>query len=172
MYAQPIKLGAISGAIVGALFLIFYFIDYSICGNMWVGFALWGVSFVIPVVAAVRFKKANGGVISVKQGFLALLLSGIAYLVAKQVLVGILFNIIDPELGVKLYELNFDKSMDMMRSFGMSEDEAEEAMIQGAAQAESQGSPGQILIGLVIGAISYAIYGLIVGLIIGKRGEQ
>lgn len=163
------KNGLILGGISIVMVLLIYAINYAVLVQMKMILFSLLISVGYAVYAGIGYRKEIGGYISFgkayQHGFIMFVVSSVLY----TLFTFLLYYVIDPELPAKLTEASLANTEEMMRGFGMSEDQLDEAMEKARESTENQFSPGKIALGLIFGAIGGAIFALISGAIVKKN---
>ena len=166
---NAIKNGLILGGISIVMVLLIYAINYAILVQMKMILLSLLVSVGYAVYAGIGYRKEIGGFISFgkayQHGFIMFVVSSVVY----SLFTFLLYYVIDPELPAKLTEASLANTEEMMRGFGMSEDQLEEAMEKARESTANQFSPAKLALGLVFGVIAGAIFALISGAIVKKN---
>ncbi len=166
---NAVKNGLILGGISIAMVLVIYAIDYTVLVQMKMILFSLIISVGYAVYAGIAYRKEIGGYISFgkayQHGFIMFVVSSILY----TLFTFLLYYVIDPELPAKLTEASLANTEEMMRGFGMQEDQLDEAMEKARESTANQFSPGKMALGLVFGAIAGAIFALISGAIVKKN---
>tara|TARA_R110002072_G_scaffold201753_3_gene359583 strand:- start:1978 stop:2553 length:576 start_codon:yes stop_codon:yes gene_type:complete len=160
------KFGLISGGIAIAYFLAAYLIDEALFVNMILGIALWIAYIVFFILSVAQSKKALGGFISFKDAFSGFVLTAIIYSLLVTMFSIFLFNVMDPELGLRLKEASIEKSIEIWESIGLTDDQISESLEKmEAMDTYSISNLGKSFLYSIIG---YSILGLIVAAIMKK----
>lgn len=166
---NAIKNGLILGGISVVMVLLIYVIDYTILVQMKMLLFTFLISVGYAVYAGIGYRKEIGGYISFgkayQHGFFMFIASSVVY----TLFTFLLYYVIDPELPAKLTEASLANTEEMMRGFGMAEDQLEEAMEKAREASANQFSPAKMALGLVFGVIAGAIFALISGAIVKKN---
>jgi len=126
-----VKYGVIGGLIVTTFVLIQYFT--GTLASMWMGFIPLVVTIVIIVMAAKQTKKAQNGLISLKDAFIAAFITGVIVSVFSLVVQLLLFKVIDPDLPQAMEAQMIENTVEMLEKFGTPENVIDETVgeIQG-----------------------------------------
>jgi Protein of unknown function (DUF4199) len=166
---NAIKNGLILGGISIALTLIIYAVNYAILVQFKMMLFSLLISVGYAIYAGIVYRKEIGGFISFgkayQHGFIMFAASGIISVIFSF----LLYYVIDPELPGKLTEASIANTEEMMRGFGMPEDQLEEALEKARESTENQFSPGKIALSYVFILIGGAIFALISGAIVKKN---
>lgn len=166
---NAVKNGLILGVISVVLTLLIYAIDYAILVQLKMMFLSLLVSVGFAIYAGITYRKEIGGFISFgkayQHGFLMFAASG----VVSVLFTFLLYFVIDPELPGKLTEASLANTEEMMRSFGMQEDQMEQAMEAARESTKNQFSPAKVALTYVFILIGGAIFALISGAIVKKN---
>lgn len=152
------------------LFLLIYIIDRQLMGNMVVGLSLMLLSIVWVIIAAKMVKKHLGGVITLVQALLSVIIIGLSMTIISSAFSVLIYKVIDTELQADIIEQQVEFWMPIMQD---APDEAIEQTIQGI----EEGIMGQTTVKGILGTlfnslIFYAILGIIVGLVIRTKEKK
>ncbi|MBL7838668.1 MAG: DUF4199 domain-containing protein [Cyclobacteriaceae bacterium] len=166
---NAIKNGLILGGISIGLTLLLYVVNYAILVQLkMLAFSLL-ISVGYAIYAGISYRNTIGGYLSFgkawQHGFIMFAVSGIVSLLFTF----LLYFVIDPELPQKLAEASLANSEEMMRSFGMPEDQMEEALEKARESTQNQFAPGKMALSYVFVLIGGAIFALISGAIVKKN---
>lgn len=159
-----VNFGLISAAITIGYTLYAYSVDYSMFTNYVAGILLMFFTIGIMLVPVVKVKKAQGGLLSFKEGFSSYVLGWILSAVIGAVFNIILFTMVDPDAGVAVNELRVESQIKMMEGFGLPEADLQEQIEQlentdmFAMKTQLQGVLGSIVFGAIIGLIVAAVF--------------
>ncbi len=168
--SNGIKYGGIFAIIAIVYSYAAYIINEDLFTNWWISILLMLSGLVMFVVAVVKTKKDMGGFISFKDAFSAFMVASILYLAAATLANMVLFQIVDTDLGPRLQEKMIEMTYERFESFGMSEEQINEAVIKMEEQ-DSFSLKGQIT-GLFSGILFFAVIGLVVALILKKKKPE
>lgn len=172
MNQKAITYGVIGGLITVAFNLIMYLIDPALLANWWIGFAALPIAVIILLAGGFAIRKAEGGYLKFGAAFLNMFVIGVVMTIIGVIYQILLMHVIDPELPQFLMEKAMENMAEMMANFGMPEAQLEEAMREGAANIESQFSIGAQILGIIWGAMFYAVLSLILALIVKRNPEN
>jgi hypothetical protein len=166
---NAVKNGLILGGISVVLTLVIYAINYAILVQMKMMLLSILVSVGYAVYAGINYRKEIGGFISFgkayQHGFIMFAASGVVSVLFSF----LLYFVIDPELPGKLTEASLANTEEMMRGFGMPEDQMDEAMEAARESTQNQFSPAKIALTYVFLVVAGAIFALISGAIVKKN---
>ncbi|GAA0880788.1 hypothetical protein GCM10009119_37580 [Algoriphagus jejuensis] len=168
-----IKPGLTIGLVALAITYIAYFIDSSLLASMWMLLISIVVFFGLIIYFGKQYREEIGGYMSFGTAFnfsfIAMLISGIVSLIGQV----LLFHVIDPSLPQVLTDIAFDKSLEMMESFGQDADALPPATLDEIRNntAASFTIGGQLK-NFAFGLIFYAIIALILAAILKKRDKS
>jgi hypothetical protein len=169
LVSNAVKNGLILGGISIVMVLVIYAIDYTILVQFKMLLLSLLISIGYAVYAGIAYRKEIGGYLSFgkayQHGFIMFVVSSILYTMFNL----LLYYVIDPELPAKLTEASLANTEEMMRGFGMSEDQLDEAMEKARESSVDQFSPTKLALGVVFGAVAGAIFALISGAIVKKN---
>jgi hypothetical protein len=163
------KYGLLGAALGFVMNFAIYFIDYT----WFVSFSLLGVILLLTAVfmflAAKTDRDLNGGVITFGGAFKSAFLTSVILAIGSLVSSIILFQFIDPDLGMKITDAALEKAVGMMERFGAPADAIDQAVADMDGQEENYTLVGQLK-QTAKGLIFYAIMAAIVAAIV-KRSE-
>lgn len=166
---NAVKNGLILGVISVMLTLAIYAIDYTILIQFKMLLLSLLVSVGYAVYAGITYRKEIGGFISFgkawQHGFITFAVSSTVSVLFSFVL----YYVIDPELPQKLTEASLANTEEMMRGFGMPDDQVEEAMEKAREGSKDQFSVSKTAISYVFFLVGAAILALISGAIVKKN---
>lgn len=161
------KHGIISGLIIALLYFAFYFINKALMANFMVGFIILLFMIIYPIVITVRYKKAQGGYLSLKDGFMVMFMTALVRSLINTVATLILFFVIDTELASYIQEKTISNTVEMMTSFGAADADIEKA-VSDMQQRPDAYSIGSQIKGFIFGLVIAAVFSILVALIIRK----
>ena len=171
MNKHAIKSGAIVGVIAIVLTLLIYIVKATLLVSMWM-MLLFLLFIGLVAYFGIQHRSEIGGFMSF----------GKAWVYSMQLLVvaGIfgtifnilLYNVIDPELPTMLADQAVENAESMMRSFGMPEDQLDEALDKTRDDTLDRLTVAGSIKGFFFGLIAYAILSLITGAIIKKKEPE
>jgi hypothetical protein len=130
------------------------------------------ISFILMIIFMVLSGKAerqsNGDVLSYGEALKTTFLTGFIGLAISGLFAMILMNLIDPSLTEKLTEQALEMTRSMMESFGMPEDQIEEAIEKAEEQTSQAFTPLKQIIGILQSSIFALIIAAIVSIFIKK----
>ncbi|HYG18305.1 MAG TPA: DUF4199 domain-containing protein [Ohtaekwangia sp.] len=169
---DSLRSGAIIGVIGVAVMAISYVVDESLLANWKILVVMLVMYIGLVIYLGIRYRNQAGGFMSYGQAFL----HGFVML-ATAGLIGVLFNgilysLIDPGLGQRLAEITIEKTSEMMRGFGASENDIDQAIAKMEEDMPKQFSFVGQLKGYLWGLIMYAIISLISALFVRKTAPE
>ena len=169
---NAIKHGLILAAISIVLTLGYYVIDYTLLATIKIGLLSLAIFLGYGIYAGIGFRKEIGGFMSFKHAFL----HGF-FVFAFSAFISTIFNIllytvIDPELGQKLTDVAVQNTEEMMRNFGMPEDQMDEALEKARTDATDRYTVGGLALGYVWALIGCAVFALISGAIVKRKRPE
>lgn len=169
---NAVKHGLILGAITIVMTLLLYAIDYTMLAS--IKFALLSLVVFLGygIYAGISYRKEIGGFLSFKHAFVHGFLVFITSAIISTIFNILLHTVIDPELGQKLTDVSVQNAEDMMRNFGMPEDQLDEALEKARTDAAGRYKVGGLALGLVWASIGCAIFALISGAIAKKKQPE
>lgn len=172
LVSNAVKNGAILGVISIVFILTCYAVDYTLLVQLKILALSLLISLGFGIYAGIKYRNEIGGFLSFgkafQHGFVLFAISGLVYTLFTFVL----YFVIDPELPEKLKEASLANTEEMMRGFGMPEDQLEEAMEKAEESAQGQYSPAKMALGYLFSLIFSAIMALISGLIVKKKEPE
>lgn len=164
------KFGLIGGGLAIAYFLVAYLIDESLWVNKASGVLLWLAYITIFVLGVVQSKKQLGGFITFKEAFSGFMLAAIIYSLLVTVFSMLLFNVVDPDLAVRLKETSLEKNIELLETLGQSDDEIALAI----EKIENIDSFSIVNMGksFIYGILGYSLLGLIVAAILKRNRPE
>ncbi len=164
--SNSINLGLYLGGVLSLIVVIIYAVNLDLFIEWWLGILLFVLVIAFGVVAANKVKKANGGFISFKDGFIHYFIAiAVGTLIGSVVSIAI-FSFIDPEAANYLNEQILILSKTTMERFGAPQETIAAALEE--ASKKDNFSIGMQLQSYIFRLAGYAIVGLIVALIIKK----
>ncbi len=164
------KFGLIMAGLMISYTLLAYIVDEGLFVNMILGIFLIIGSIAIFVISAVQIKKGLGGYITFKEAFSGFMLTYIIYAVVTTVFSILLFNFIDPDFAERLKDLTLEKSVEMMESFGMTEEQITTSLAD--QESVDKFSIGSQFKSFLMGIVMYSILGLITAAVIKKNRPE
>lgn len=170
---QAKKIGIRYGLILGCFPILVTLLAYlafpSILGNYWVGSLVIIANIVFLLLSVIYAKRALGGYLSFKEAFTAFMFTWIISAAMGAVFNILLFKVIDPAFAETVKEISIEASVDMMETFGMSDEQMEQAIEQAEAGVEKQYSYAGMLMGFLYSTVFGAILGLITAAVFQKK---
>ena len=166
MKNHGISNGLILGGVSVAITLIFYVISPDLFFNWWLQMLL-GLAINIFFIsrAGLMTRRDLNGFITFSQAIKPTFTTVAIGMLITSLFNFVLYNYIDPDLAITLKERTLEMSENMMKSFGASDAQIEEAM----AKVEDQNfmptigkTIQQYLMGLLVGFVAAAIVSLII----------
>jgi hypothetical protein len=158
--------GLIAGLVIIVYTLCLYLggVEYMLGGLAWLGNVL---ILVIAVLAGLRQKKANGGFLTFGDALKTVFMVFVVCFLLQTIFSYILFNYIDTPFRDAYNQALLEKSASWMKSMGMSEDDIEKMMAEGANK--NNYSIRNMLLGFGFWCIACFIISLIIAAIIKKN---
>jgi hypothetical protein len=172
-FQAALKPGLTMGLAALAITYVAYFIDSSLLASLWTLLVSLVIFFGLVIYFGKEYRTELGGYMSFGTAFnfsfIAMLISGIVSLIGQI----LLFHVIDPSLPQVLADITFDKSLEMMASFGQNPDSLPPDALNEIRKstAESFSIAGQLK-SFAYGLIIYAIIALILAAILKKRDKS
>ncbi|MUP47143.1 DUF4199 domain-containing protein [Gramella sp. BOM4] len=165
------KLATSYGLYLGLALILVTVLIYAFDLSLMTEWYLMVLNFILIVVlgsmAVSKSKKASTSLFTFKNAFSAFFLTILIGLVITTVFSLILFNVVDPQAAETLKELTMEKQAEMLESFGMTEAQINEAMVQ--MEKEETFSLKNIGISLASQLVFFSIIGLIIALIFREK---
>lgn len=162
--------GAIIGGIGVVLYLLVYAIDYSLLADWKVGLLMIIVFIGLVIYAGINYRNEAGGYLSYgkafQHGYVTLLTSALINLVFSL----ILYTVIDPDLSQNLADAAIEKSGEMMRGFGLSEEQIDQQLDLMRTEMPERYSPMGLVKQFGWNLIIFAVISVITALFV-KRNE-
>jgi hypothetical protein len=172
LIANALRSGAIIGGVGIAITALFYVVDESLLANWKVLLVLLVVYLGLVIYLGIHYRNQAGGYMSYGQafqhGFVMLATAGLIGALFN----GMLYSFIDPGLGQRLADITIEKSTEMMRGFGASENDIDQAVAKMEEDMPKQFSFVGQLKGYLWGLITYAIISLITALFVRKTAPE
>lgn len=167
--SNAIKHGVILGVISIVLTLVYYVVDYTLLATIKIALLSLAIFLGYGIYAGIGYRKEIGGFISFKNAFLhGFIVFALSALVSTIFNI-LLYTVVDPELGQKLTDVSVANAEEMMRSFGMPEDQMDEALEKARTDAADRYTVGGLALGYIYAVIFCAIFALISGAIVKKK---
>lgn len=172
LFQHALKWGVILGIIGIALTGIFYAVDYTLLANWKFGIFVFLVSIGLTIYAGINYRGEIGGFLAYgkafQHGFVLMAISGLLSTLFNMVL----YTVIDPELPQKLTEVAMENAQAMMESFGMPEDQMDQALADARERTENQFSASGLAMSYGIGLIIYAVLAAITSIFVRKNPPE
>lgn len=166
---NAIKHALILSGISIVLTLIYYVVDYTLLATIKIGLLSLVIFLGYGIYAGIAYRKEIGGFLSFKHAFIhGFLVFAVSALIST-VFSMLLYTIIDPELGQKLTDVSVQNAEEMMRGFGMPEDQLDEALEKARTDAVDRYTVGGLALSYVWALIGCAVFALISGAIVKKK---
>lgn len=165
-----IKFGIISGLISIAINLGVYLIDYKLFASSAVGIVSILSGILISVLLFIYTKKDMNGVLSFKDGFTTYFIYTLNSIAIATLFNILLYNVIDPELKEKVTEIIIEKTAEMMKSFGGSNQMLKETIKQ--MKEQDQFSISNLAIGSIWTVALSCIWGLLLAAIFKSKSTN
>ncbi|RXK86226.1 DUF4199 domain-containing protein [Filimonas effusa] len=123
---------------------------------------------ILLIIGGFQLRKANGGYLSFKEGLRFSFLSYVISAVMIAIATYILYNLIDPALTQKSFEIGLEQSQKMLEKMHASEEVIEKTLAD-AQKKQSETSVKTIFLGLGLELIVCFVKSLIVTLFIRKE---
>ena len=166
LYQHAAKWGMIMAGVSIFLTVLFYIVDYTVLITLKYLLLLILIYLSVVIFAGINYRKSIGGYLSYGQAFLnGFIILAVAGLIGT-VFNLILYYVIDPELPQKLIDASIENTREIMEKFGVSGDQADEALEKAKTEASKKLSITGQAMGyvwlLVISAVVSAITSLFV----------
>ena len=172
-FQAAIKPGITIGLVSLAITFIAYFIDSTLLASGWFLLISLIIFFALIIYFGQQYRSELGGYMTFGTAFnfsfVAIIISGIIGLIGQL----LLFNVVDPDLGAVLSDLNYNSQLAFMEQLGQNPDSMDPAALQAMKEgSESQYTFSGQLKGFGISIIIYAIIALILGAILKKKDKS
>lgn len=161
-----LKFGRIGAAISVLFTLVAYLFANELFVTWYVGVLSLVVNFVLYLMAVLGAKKEMGGYISFKDSFSAFVVAAVINIVVTYVLNIVLFTVLDQDMAAQLQEMQIEKQVEMMETFGTPEEAMEEAITQ--LEENDLYSVESQLKGIMFAVLFAAVIGLLVAAVTKK----
>ncbi len=172
LFQHALKWGLIVGGISIALSIVAYAVDYAMLADWKFGIFVFALFIGLAIYAGINYRGEIGGILpygkAFQHGFILMAISGLI----STIFTMILYTVIDPELPAKLTEVALENAQKMMESFGMPEDQMDQAMEDARKRTENQFSTSGLAMGYGIGLIVYAVLSLITAIFVKKNPPE
>jgi hypothetical protein len=156
--------------IISILFSIIFFYVFPIGLGKQAMFS-FGIMIIFLVLAGNAEKKLNDGILSYGEALKTTFLTGFTGMVISGLFSLILMNLIDPSLVDKLTEQTIEMTRSMMESFGLPEDQVEQAMEDAESKMVEAYTPLNQILSILQSAIIVVILSAIVSIFIKKDAD-
>ena len=170
-YGFCVRNGVIVGAVYGLLSILMYVISEDLLANSILGILILLSYAIVFGIIGVKYRNHVGGYLSFGQAYKAVFLMIFMTMLVGTVFNVILYQLIDPDLGMRLTEITIENSEQMMRGFGAPEDQIQES-IAGMRGTNSYSMKNQLLGLLYAGIIGNGLVTLILAAIAKKNREE
>lgn len=164
-----LRYGILFGIVSIIFSLIFFYVFPIGLGKQGIFSLVLMVVFL--VLAGQAEKKENFGVLSYGEAFKTTFLAGFSGLVISGLFTIILMNLIDPSLVEKMTEQTIEMTRSMMESFGLPEDQVEQAMDDAEGKMAEAYTPLNQILSIFQYAILALIFAAIVSIFIKKDAD-
>lgn len=171
MNNHAIKSGLIVGIISIVLTLVIYVVNAALLVSMWMMLLFLVLIFLVSYFG-IQHRKEIGGFLSFGKSWMYSMQLLVAAGILGTIFNILLYNVIDPELPAMLADQSVENAAEMMSSFGMPEDQMEEALDKTRTDTLDRFTVMGAIKGFAIGLIFYAILSLITGAIIKKKEPE
>jgi len=172
MNNHAIKSGVMTGIISIVLSMLIYIIDPTIFAIWWLMLLLMLIYVGLIIYFGIQHREQEGGFLSFGQAWVYSFTGLVTYGLIATIFSVLLYNIIDPELPEIVTDAVVEKSEAMMLSFGMPEDQLDEALEKTRVDTLERFTVIGALKGFLWGLIIYAILSLISGAIVKKNEPE
>lgn len=162
-----IKFGIIGGLINIAIVLGIYLTDYKLFASSGIGLISLIASVAISISLFIVTKKQLNGQLSFKEGFTTYFIYTINSIAIATLFQILLYNVIDPELKAKVTEIVIEKTAEMMKSIGGSNEILKDTIKK--LKEEDSFSVGNQIFGAVWTLALSCIWGLILAAIFKSK---
>lgn len=161
--------------VIGGLFLIAFTLIQYLTGtlaSMWMGFIPFVITIVIIVLSAKQTKKAQNGIITLKEVFLTAFITGAIISLLSIVFQFLLFNVIDPDLPQEMEAQLINNTVEMLEKFETPDSVIDETVGKIQGTIEETYTIGGLLINFIKGLLFQAFLALIIALIVKTPAHQ
>ncbi len=162
------------GVIGGLLLIVFILFQYftNTLANIWLGFVPMVALIAVIVLSVKKTKAANGGFISFKNAFIAAFTTGVIISLFSIAFQFILFNVIDPDLPLKMESQMIENTVQMMEKFNAPESSIDDTVGQIQGTIKDAYTPVGLFSSFIKGVIFYAFLALVIALILKTPADQ
>jgi hypothetical protein len=155
-----LRYGIFYGVTSILLSIIFFYVFPIGLGKQ--SFVSFAAMIIFMIVAGKAERQLNGGALSYGEALKTTFLTGFSGMVISGLFTIILMNLIDPSLVEKMTEQTIEMTRSMMESFGLPEDQVEQAM----DDAEGKMAEAYTPLNQILSIFQYAILALIFAAIV------
>lgn len=166
-----VRFGLISGLLFAALTFIFWTFDIHTYVKFLTLYTWIPAIFITILVGGFMFRKGVGGYLTFQEGLKYAFLAFVIYELIYALVTYLLYNILDPELTMRVFDIVSDQTRSMMEKFGANEEQIEDAMQKAKEQAKET-TIKQVILGLGMGLVYSFVKGCIIAVIIKKKKPE
>jgi hypothetical protein len=166
---EGLKMGLINGAIALLIMYGGYFMGLDTFVNVQFISRFVPYMMLILILYGFQLRKRQGGYLALKDGLQYAFMS---YVISTLLIAAgtyILFNLVDKDLTVKVYDIAVEKTRRMMESLGQKSDEIEKEISKMGTRESQQTGIKTIFLGVGIDLITGFVMSLVISLIIRKE---
>ena len=171
LFNHSLKFGFIIGIVGIIIGVLAYMAGESLMVKWWFGIIILVINIGLIIYSGIQYRASIGGYMDFKTAFSVTFLTFLMAGILGTIFTIILYQVIDPELPVRLTQAAIEQTEQMMNNFGAQQESINEQMGLIKEKMANQFSLlGQIK-GFGISMIIYAVVALIIGAII-KKSEK
>jgi hypothetical protein len=164
-----LRYGILYGVTSIFLSIIFFYVFPIGLGKQ--SFVSFAAMIIFMIVAGKAERQLNGGALSYGEALKTTFLTGFSGMVISGLFSLILMNLIDPSLVDKLTEQTIEMTRSMMETFGLPEDQIEQAMEEAETKTSEAFTPLNQVLGILQSAIGVIIFAAIVSIFVKKDAD-
>ncbi|QNR24005.1 DUF4199 domain-containing protein [Croceimicrobium hydrocarbonivorans] len=157
--------------IINLLYIIIgYTVSLDLLTSFFGGLLLMLATAIMEVLASLKVRKDNGGILSFKDAFTSVILVFLIAVIPTSLLTYVLFNFIDPEITELVKERSIEATISLLEKFNTPQEQIDIAVEE--ALKQDQFSLTSITKSLLYRFIGVSLFGLIVAAIVKKKSEE
>lgn len=173
MNNHALKSGLYIGLITIVVSLLMYIVDPTSFAIWWLQILLFIIGVAILVTYfGIQYRKQEGGYLTFGKAWIHSMITFVVAGFLGTIFSILLFTVIDPELANVVTDAVVEKTEAMMVSFGMPEDQLDEALEKTRTDTLERFTVAGSLKGFAWSLIFYAILSLITGAIVKKKEPE
>ena len=168
-YEEVVRGGIMLAAVSIIITMLAYIINVEMMVEWWFGLISLAISVTLLIYIGVGYRNSIGGILSYGDAFkFSFLVMAVSYVIGIGFQI-LLYTIIDPGLPEVITQLTVEKTVQMMESFGTSQ-EIIDASIEGVEEAiKNSTTASGILISSPWGLLLLGLFSLITAIFIKKN---